>query len=68
MFMDQSEFSVPGATGNSNVLVTVMSAVHFLPASLPVSSHLFLTPVLLRCERTLSTNQKGTACSLYVEW
>ena len=31
----------------------------------PVSSHLFLlAPVSLRCERTLSTDQKGTACSL----
>ena len=31
----------------------------------PVSSRLFLlTPVSLRCECTLSTNQKGTACSL----
>ena len=30
-----------------------------------VSSRLFLlAPVSLRCERTLSTNQKGTACSL----
>ena len=34
-------------------------------ASPPVSSRLFLlAPVSLRCERTLSTNQKGTACSL----
>ena len=34
------------------------------PASSPVSSRLFLlAPVSLRCERTLSTNQKGTACS-----
>ena len=31
----------------------------------PVSSHLFLlAPVSLQCERTLSTDQKGTACSL----
>ena len=34
-------------------------------ASPPVSSRLFLlAPVSLRCERTLSTNQKGTVCSL----
>ena len=64
--MDQSEFSVAGATGNSNALVTVKSAVPFLLASPPVSSHLFLlTPVSLRCERTLSTDQKRTASSLY---
>ena len=31
----------------------------------PVSSHLFvLAPVSLRCERIISTDQKGTACSL----
>ena len=63
--MDQSEFFVAGATKNSNALVTVKSAVSFLPAFPPVSSHLFLlAPVSLRCERMLSTNQKRTACSL----
>ena len=63
--MDQSEFSVAGATGNSNAFVTVSSAVPFFSISPPVSSHLFLlAPVSLRCERTLSTDQKGTACSL----
>ena len=67
--MDQSEFSIPGATGKSNALVAVKSAVPFLPPSPPVSSCLFfLTPFLLRSERTLTTNQKGTDCSLYVEW
>ena len=63
--MDQSEFSVAGATGNSNAFVTVSSAVPFFSFSPPVSSRLFLlAPVSLRCERTLSTDQKGTACSL----
>ena len=63
--MDQSEFSVAGATGNSNAFVTVSSAVPFFSISPPVSSHLFLlAPVSLRCERTLSTDQKGPACSL----
>ena len=34
-----------------------------------VSSRLFLlAPVSLRCERTLSTNQKETACSLIFEF
>ena len=38
----------------------------FFPASPPVSSRLFfLAPVSLRCERTLSTNQRRTACSLF---
>ena len=65
--MDQSEFSVAGATGNSNALVTIKSAIPFLPASPPVSSHLFLlAPVSLRCEHTLATDQKGTACSLFL--
>ena len=32
---------VAGETGNSNALVTVKSAVPFLPASTPVSSRLF---------------------------
>ena len=37
----------------------------FFSFSPPVSSRLFLlAPVSLRCERTLSTDQKGTACSL----
>ena len=39
LFMDQSEFSVAGATGNSNASVTAKSAVPFfllLPHSLPV--------------------------------
>ena len=64
--MDQSEFSVAGATGNSNAFVTVSSAVPFFSFSPPVSSRLFLlAPVSLRCERTLSTDQKGTSCSLF---
>ena len=63
--MDQSEFSVAGATENSNALVTVTIAVPFLPASPPVSSRLFfLAPVSLRFDRILSTDQEGTACSL----
>ena len=34
-----------------------------------VSSHLFvLAPVSLRCERIISTDQKGTACSLEFIW
>ena len=65
--MDQSEFSVAGATGNSNAFVTVKSAVPFFSFSPPVSSCVFLlAPVSLRYEYTISTNQKGTACSLYV--
>ena len=65
LFMDQSEFSVAGAMGNSNALDAVKSVVPFLPASPPVSSRIFfLAPVSLRCERTLSTDQKGTAYSL----
>ena len=91
--MGQSEFSVAGATGNSNALVTVKSAVPFLPAigisvaggtgnlnalvtvknvvpflpaSPPVSNRLFLLgPFSLRYERNLSTDQKGTASSLF---
>ena len=63
--MDQSEFSVAGAMGNSNALVKVKSVVPFLPASPPVSSRIFfLAPVSLCCERTLLTDQKGTAYSL----
>ena len=67
--MDQSEFSVAGATGNSNAFVTVKSAVPFFSFSPPVSSRLFLlAPVSLRYEHTISTNQKGTACSLKIKW
>ena len=63
--MDQSEFSVTGATGNSNAFVTNKSAVPFFSSSQPVSSRLFLfAPVSLRYEHTISTNQKGTPYSL----
>ena len=56
--MDQSEFSVAGATGNSNAFVTIKSAVPFFSFSHPVSSRLFLlAPVSLRYKNTISTNQ-----------
>ena len=63
--MDQSEFFVAGVTENSNAFVTVKSAVPFFSFSPPVSSRLFLLALVsLRYEHTISTNQKGTACSL----
>ena len=48
--MGQSEFSVAGATGNSNASVTVKERSPFLSRFPPVSSRLFLlAPVSPRC-------------------
>ena len=64
--MDQSEFSVAGATGNSNAFVTVSSAVPFFSFS-PQSLLIYLSSLQSRCAVSASSRltRKGLLAVYY---